>query len=99
VAEINQYGQVVGDPLPEWRGAGWLERKTLTGRRCRLEPLNAVRHAADLFEAFALVPDDHDWTWLASERPASVAATRAWLDESNFDDQGQQLHRLERFRE
>ena len=58
-----------------------------------------VSEAADLFEAFALVPDDRDWTWLASERPTSVAATRAWLDESNFDDQGQQLRRLERFRE
>ncbi|XUA18198.1 GNAT family N-acetyltransferase [Citrobacter sp. OP27] len=86
MAEINKYGQVVGDPLPEWRGAGLLERKTLTGRRCRLEPLNAVRHAADLFEAFALVPDDRDWTWLASERPASVAATRAWL-QGKVDDE------------
>nr|WP_159464289.1 GNAT family protein [Scandinavium goeteborgense] len=86
MTEINKYGQTVGDALPDWQGAGLLERKALTGRSCRLELLNAVRHAADLFEAFALVPDDRDWTWLGSERPASVAATRAWL-QGKVDDE------------
>jgi len=85
VAEINKYEQLVGDPLPDWQGAGLLERKPLTGRTCRLEPLNAAHHAADLFDAFALAPDDRDWTWLGSERPDSVEAANAWLQDKVDD--------------
>lgn len=87
MAEINKYGQLVGDLVVGWQGAGLLERKPLTGRTCRLEPLNALHHAADLFDAFALVPDDRDWTWLGSERPTSVAAATTWL-QGKVDDPG-----------
>lgn len=77
--EVNEYGQVVGDRLPEWRGAALLQRKTLSGRYTRLEPLNAAAHAADLVDAYAQADDERDWTWLASVRPTSVAAATAWI--------------------
>jgi len=78
VPEINIWGQTVNDPVPGWQGASVLERGVLEGRFCRLEPLDAVEHAVDLFEAYAL-GDDSDWTWLASNQPASVEATVDWL--------------------
>ena len=34
------------------------------GRYCRLEPLSAERHAADLYQAFSQAPDDSDWTYM-----------------------------------
>ena len=37
--EINEYGQTVGDALPDWHGASVLQRTVLEGRWCRLEPL------------------------------------------------------------
>ncbi|GAU04111.1 GCN5 family N-acetyltransferase [Burkholderia stabilis] len=37
----------------------------LEGRYCRLEPLDAERHAADLYAAYAQAPDGSDWTYLA----------------------------------
>jgi Acetyltransferases, including N-acetylases of ribosomal proteins len=79
VAELNHYGQLVGDPLPDWQGAGLLARRRLEGRSGWLMPLDAQAHAAELYDAFAQAEDDRDWTWLGSERPDSVAATQAWL--------------------
>ena len=77
--EINQYGQTVGDALADWQGAAVLPRHLLEGQWCRLEPLDAQCHAGDLFDAYAQAPDERDWTWLASSRPASVAATESWV--------------------
>lgn len=75
---MNIWGQMVNDPVPGWQGASVLERGVLEGRFCRLEPLNAQQHASDLFEAYAL-GDDSDWTWLASNQPASVEETASWV--------------------
>lgn len=77
--EINVYGQTVGDALPDWKGASVLPRAVLEGRYCRLVPLDADSHAADLFDAYAQAPDDRDWTWLASERPTCVETTACWI--------------------
>lgn len=84
--EINKWGQTVNDPVPGWQGASLLERGVLEGRFCRLEPLDAVEHAVDLFEAYAL-GDDSDWTWLASNQPASVEETVDWL-QGKVQDEG-----------
>ena len=77
--EINIYGQTVGDVVPDWNGAAVLPRETLIGQYCRLVPLDADSHAADLFDAYAQAPDDRDWTWLASSRPTSVEAAVCWV--------------------
>ena len=77
--EINLYGQTVGDVVPDWNGAAVLPRETLIGQYCRLVPLDADSHAADLFDAYAQAPDDRDWTWLASSRPTSVEAAACWV--------------------
>src|SRR2546427_8723641 len=37
----------------------------MQGRYCRLEPLSAARHAADLFDAFSQAPDASDWTYMS----------------------------------
>lgn len=84
--EINQHGQIVNDIVPDWKGARVLTRTPLNGRFCRLEPLDAHRHAADLFEAYAL-GDDSDWTWLASTQPESVEATTHWVIVKAMDDE------------
>ena len=83
--EINQHGQTVNDIVPDWRGARVLTRTPLFGQYCRLEPLDADRHAADLYEAYAL-GDDSDWTWLASNCPQSVESTAHWITGKVMDD-------------
>lgn len=83
--EINLYGQTVGDVVPDWNGAAVLPRETLIGQYCRLVPLDADSHAADLFDAYAQAPDDRDWTWLASSRPTSVEAAACWVQGKSTD--------------
>lgn len=83
--EINQHGQTVNDTVPDWKGSRVLTRTPLNGEFCRLEPLDAERHAAGLFEAYAQ-GDDSDWTWLASTQPQSVEATAHWLLGKVMDD-------------
>lgn len=83
--EINEFGQTVNDVVPGWNGARVLPRSLLSGRFCRLEPLDAARHAVDLFEAFAL-GDGSDWTWMASNLPENVEVARHWLLGKVMDD-------------
>ena len=60
----NEYGQPIGEPLPHWSPRPAPTGVTLKGRFCQLEPLNAARHAADLFAAYQTAPDGRNWTYL-----------------------------------
>ncbi|WP_322028067.1 GNAT family protein [Burkholderia sp. BCC1977] len=62
--EINEYGQPVGASMPDWTDRPLPADVTLQGRFCRLEPLDAQRHARDLFAAYSSAPDGRDWTYL-----------------------------------
>ena len=42
-----------------------------------MEPLDAVRHASGLFEAYAEAPDARDWTYLPDERETDAGAFHA----------------------
>ncbi|KNH31924.1 GNAT family N-acetyltransferase [Pantoea vagans] len=70
----NQYGQPVGEPMPDWQPRPLPQHQVFTGEVCRLEPFSVARHAEALFEAWALAEDGRDWTYLPAgpftERPA-----------------------------
>ena len=38
-------------------------REPMVGVYCRLEPLDAARHGAELYRAFSRAPDGNDWTY------------------------------------
>lgn len=63
---LNQWKQPVGLALPDWRERSRPQRTVLEGRYCRLEPVDAQRHGADLFDAYAQAPDGSDWTYMSS---------------------------------
>ncbi|MBF3313903.1 N-acetyltransferase, partial [Leptospira borgpetersenii serovar Hardjo-bovis] len=85
MAYFNHYDQQVGAPVPGWNGARMPERTTLAGRYCTLEPLNADAHAAALLAAYQDAPDDRDWTWLASDRPDTLAQCHEWVAQKVMD--------------
>ncbi|MFF7709412.1 GNAT family N-acetyltransferase [Pseudomonas sp. NPDC007930] len=60
----NAFGQPIGEPLPGWAPRPAPSGVTLSGRTCRLEPLNAAAHAADLYAAYSAAADGRDWTYL-----------------------------------
>lgn len=62
---MNAFEQPIGEPLPEWTARQLPQHVTRQGRFCRIEPLDAERHSADLYAAYALAADGRDWTYLS----------------------------------
>ena len=60
----NQFGQPIGEALANWSARPLPGNVTLEGTFCRLEPLNAERHAGDLYAAYSSAPDGRDWTYM-----------------------------------
>ncbi|WP_212746998.1 GNAT family N-acetyltransferase [Sinomonas gamaensis] len=60
---LNEFGQP--RPLPDWAPRSAPKRVVLEGSFCRLEPLEADRHAYQLYSAYAQALDGRDWTYLS----------------------------------
>lgn len=80
-SRTNEHGQSIGLPVVDWRGATAPLREPIEGTHCRLEPLDADRHAAALFHAYAADPAGINWTYLPYGPFASLAEYRDWLAE------------------
>ena len=85
-AHRNALGLAVGAPLPQWTPPPRARHVTLDGRYCRVEPLHAARHAADLFAANALDADGAGWTYLSSGPFADFAEYQAWAEKVSVSD-------------
>lgn len=76
---MNELGQPIGWSV-EFPGPIDLpERTSLTGRYCRVVPLNAEAHAQDLFVAYTDAVDVGDWTYLPYGPFADLSDFSAWL--------------------
>lgn len=82
----NHLGQPVGAPLPAWMPPPRPPRVPLDGRYCRIEPLHADRHAADLFAANALDTSDAGWTYMAYGPFTSLDDYRQWVQGASVGD-------------
>lgn len=80
MSQNNQFGQPVGDALPDWQPRPHPQRIVHDGRLCRLEPL-ASHHAEKLFSAYQLAEDSRSWTWLLREPDAHLESYQAWVNE------------------
>jgi RimJ/RimL family protein N-acetyltransferase len=58
----------------------------MSGRWCRVEPLDVDRHAAELHEANLDDPGGVNWTYLSSEPFRDLDAYRAWLTRIDTGD-------------
>ena len=60
----NHLGQPIGFPVEGWTARQMPPRTAMTGRFCRVEPLDAGRHAAELYAANSEDRDGRMWTYL-----------------------------------
>jgi len=60
----NHLGQPIGFPVEGWTARQRPPRTPMTGRFCRVEPLDAGRHAAELYAANSADCDGRMWTYL-----------------------------------
>jgi RimJ/RimL family protein N-acetyltransferase len=79
----NELGHPVGFPLPNWKSPPQPPRTVLTGRFCRVEPLDVARHAEQLYAANALDTSGAGWTYLSYGPFASFDEYRSWLQSSH----------------
>jgi RimJ/RimL family protein N-acetyltransferase len=78
--ELDALGQAVGESLPDWQAPAFIPHDVLSGRFCRLEPLDVERHAQALYAANSLDAEGRNWTWLPYGPFADFPAYRAWLE-------------------
>lgn len=82
-SDKNSLGQVIGFAVPDWKPLARPLRKAMSGRFCRLEPLDAAQHAADLYAANALDTEGRNWTYLPYGPFDSPESYRGWVDRFN----------------
>jgi len=78
-SQVNRFGQPVGEAIDGWGGAVAPSPVVLSGRFCRLEPLDAARHSDALFQANAACADDRDWTYLPYGPFGDAGEYRQWV--------------------
>jgi len=84
----NHLGQPIGFPVDGWIARERPPRTAMTGRFCRVEPLDADRHAAELYAANSADRDGRMWTYLPwgpyDGFDDYLAATKAGLRREGF---------------
>ena len=80
MTNVNELGQPIGFPLPDWTPCEPPPRTPMMGRTCRLELLDAARHAADLHAANLTDTENRIWTYMGYGPFADAAAYRAWVE-------------------
>ncbi len=83
---VNELGQPVGYAVPDWRAPERPPRLAMTGRFCRIEPLDPLRHAHDLFRANAFDADGSGWTYMAYGPFARFEDYLDWMHASALAD-------------
>lgn len=78
-AHTNEFGQLIGEEVRGWTPPPLPGGLALSGRFCRVEPLDPARHAEPLFAAASLDRDGRSWTYLPYGPFATLAEYRAWL--------------------
>lgn len=69
--------------LAEWKGVPRPGRTSLEGRYCRLEPLEAARHAGTLFEASGAPGAEARFRYLFDPVPSDAASFTAWVEKAS----------------
>lgn len=77
---VNESGQPVGKPLPDWQSAALPERVTLAGHYVRLEPVHPDAHTRALFAAYQTPSDVPIWTYLKAGPFADEASYRQYTE-------------------
>lgn len=72
--------QPIGFAVDGWTPRPFPPRTSMTGRLCRVEPLDIERHATQLHEANLDDADGRNWTYLHSEPSGDLPAYRGWLE-------------------
>ena len=77
---LNELNQSIGELVPQWSPPPFPPHEIMQGDYCILEPLDADRHARDLFLANSLNTDGRNWTYLPYGPFDSLDRYCAWVE-------------------
>ena len=80
---VNALGQMIGEPVAGWTARPLPPRTAMQGRFCRVESLDAARHAPELHAAFADA-SPASWTYLPDYMGphTTLAEWQTWLQKA-----------------
>ncbi len=84
MTRLNEFGQPIGPPLPEWKEAEVPPENTMVGLHTSLSPLNCEHHGEDLFESFACDQAGKNWTYLPYGPFKDRAEFKSWLEATSL---------------
>ena len=77
---------LTGESLVGWSPPPVAEKEPLNGNSCRLEPLDAKKHAQDLFNAFEIDKSGINWTYLPYGPFESFENFRFWIEQRSIEN-------------
>ena len=77
---VNELGQAIGRPVPDWSARERPSLADMVGRHCSLVKLEANLHTDELHRAFARNEDGSLWTYLPFGPFASRDKLREWIE-------------------
>ncbi|HXP77982.1 MAG TPA: GNAT family protein [Stellaceae bacterium] len=83
---LNHLGQPIGFPLPGWSARPRPPRTAMEGRLCRVEPIDADRHATDLHAANLEDKEGRNWTYLPYGPFERLDDYRDWMRKACLGD-------------
>jgi RimJ/RimL family protein N-acetyltransferase len=79
MADVNALGQPIGFRVDGWMPPPRPPLEPMVGRTCRVEPLSAKRHAADIHAANLMDADGRSWTYLPYGPFDTLESHLAWV--------------------
>jgi RimJ/RimL family protein N-acetyltransferase len=79
----NEFNQLVGHSMQNWKAAKMPENKSLFGCFCTLEPMDINKHAIHLFESLQKDNDGQSWTYLPYGPIETAEEFIAWIKKTN----------------
>ncbi len=73
----------LGEIVADWKEPPFPAHEVLHGYFCRIEPLDAAKHAQSLFDAYLLDPHGSSWTYLPYGPFETFADFHAWLKQQS----------------
>ena len=82
----NHLGQPIGFPVDDWQRSAPPPRTAMSGRYCRVEPIDPARHAEALFAANRADVEGRIWTYMGYGPFHELAEYRAWMESACLGD-------------
>ena len=76
----NNLGQPIGFPVEDWQPRPRPPTSIMTGRYCRVEPMDVSAHAEELYQSYGNDQDQRNWTYLPYGPFDEFTDFKAWLD-------------------